>query len=552
MEMLCEMKKLKSLVIIMSCVLLTGSIFPGKLFAQTVTEDWVARYDGPGNYHDWAEAMAVDDSGNVYVTGRSVGSGTGWDYATIKYAPDGNQLWAARYNGTANADDRAWAIAVDSSGNVYVTGGINNFGLGVDGDCGTVKYDPNGNELWVATYDGPAAGHDIALDSTGNVFITGLGFGTTTAYDYATIKYDTNGNELWVATYDGQGQGEEISRDVAEAIAIDSSGNVYVTGETGSQIGQESDDYVTVKYDGVDGNEVWVARYDGAANSGDEAKAIAVDSSGNVYVTGRSTGSGTHYDYATVKYDPNGNKVWAARYNGPGNGYDCAYAIALDSSGNIYVTGYGSYNYTTIKYNTNGNELWVARYNGPTNGGDAAYAIAIDSSGNVYVTGGSVGSGTGWDYATVKYDTNGNEVWVRIYNGPVDSTDIATAIAVDDSGNVYVMGHSWGIGTGIGTSGDYATIKYSQSAAVGAIQQLIIQVIGLNLQQGIENGLDAKLDAAVQALDDINQNNDTAAIQVLGAFITAVEGQRGNKISEADADDLIATAQAIIAVLSGT
>lgn len=73
----------------------------------------------------------------------------------------------------------------------------------------------------------------------------------------------------------------------------------------------------------------------------------------------------------------------------------------------------------------------------------------------------------------------------------------------------------------------------------------------MNLHQGIENSLDAKLDAAVQALDDINQNNDVAAINTLGAFINAVEAQRGKKITEADADALIAAAQEIIAALSG-
>jgi hypothetical protein len=100
----------------------------------------------------------------------------------------------------------------------------------------------------------------------------------------------------------------------------------------------------------------------------------------------------------------------------------------------------------------------VARYNGPGNSYDEATGIALDSSGNVYVTGESSGSGTGGDYATIKYDSAGSEIWVRRYNGPANGWDYATGIALDSSGNVYVTGRSWGSGTEY----DYATIKYSQ------------------------------------------------------------------------------------------
>ncbi|MCK4427099.1 MAG: hypothetical protein KAW16_01295 [candidate division Zixibacteria bacterium] len=153
--------------------------------------------------------------------------------------------------------------------------------------------------------------------------------------------------------------------------------------------------------------------------------------------------------------------TWVRRYNGPGDYYDEAYAIAIDLSGHVYVTGrsYGSetsYDYATIKYYHNGGTAWVRRYNGPEDAADSARAIALDASGNVYVTGPSVGSGTSYDYATIKYDPDGNELWVRRYNGPGNDIDDARAIAVDDSGAVYVTGQS----VGSGTSYDYATIKY--------------------------------------------------------------------------------------------
>jgi hypothetical protein len=205
--------------------------------------------------------------------------------------------------------------------------------------------------------------------------------------------------------------------------------------------------------------EKWVARYNGADTSEDRAQDIEVDSSGNVYVTGYSIGSGTEYDYATIKYNTNGKQLWVKRYNGPGNADDGALTIAVDGSGNAYVTGWSSrsgtdYDYATIKYDTNGKQLWVKRYNGPGSGKDIVQNIAVDGSGNVYVTGDSEGLGNDYDYATIKYNTNGKQLWVKRYNGTGKGAD--EAIAVDGTGNVCVTGQSKGSGTGF----DFATIKY--------------------------------------------------------------------------------------------
>ena len=107
------------------------------------------------------------------------------------------------------------------------------------------------------------------------------------------------------------------------------------------------------------------------------------------------------------------------------------------------------------EYDTTGNQLWALRYNGPGNDRDIPFALTLDAAGNAYVTGGSVGLGTSYDYAPIKYDSDGNQVWVVRYDGPASG---ANAIAVDQTGNVYVTGNSEGIGTGY----DYATVKYIQ------------------------------------------------------------------------------------------
>jgi hypothetical protein len=424
---------------------------------------WVRRYNSPADDWDRANAIAVDDYGNVYVTGESKGSGTDWDYATIKYYPNGDTAWVRRYNGPADSSDITFALAIDGYGNVYVAGYSQ--GIGSDFDYATIKYDPNGNQVWVRRYNGPGNGTDavpaVAVDGFGNVYVTGSSVGGETGSDYATIKYYPNGDTAWVRRYNGPGNGS----DGASGIAVDDYGNVYVTG-TSSGSGTGSD-YATIKYD-PDGNELWVSRYNGPGNASDNASAIALDGSGNICVTGWSIGVGTYFDYATVKYDPDGNELWAKRYGpGPTPG-EYAHDIEADGSGNVYVTGWGyddetHADYATIKYDPNGNELWVRRYNGLGNGEDQAFAIAVDGSGNVYVTGESRGlSATFNDYATVKYDPNGNQLWVTRYNGPVSYHDYGEDIAVDDSNNVYVTGES----AGGGPAYDYATIKYTQADAL--------------------------------------------------------------------------------------
>lgn len=200
---------------------------------------------------------------------------------------------------------------------------------------------------------------------------------------------------------------------------------------------------------------------------------------------------------------------------------------------------YNICNYKWLKYDPSGNQLWAARYNGLGSLWDDPEAIDLDDSDNVYVTGRSYGSGTGYDYATVKYDPAGNELWVARHDGP-SHYDHASAIAVDASGNVYV-------------TGTYVTVKYiSLESPPGAIEALITAIISLNLQQGITNSLDAKLGAALNALDDVNTNNDAAAVNTLEAFINAVEAQRGNAISDPDADGLMQAAVNIINTLNGS
>jgi hypothetical protein len=247
--------------------------------------------------------------------------------------------------------------------------------------------------------------------------------------------------------------------DYANCIVVDSSGNSYITGWSGGA--NNLHDYTTIKYS-PNGDELWVRRYNGSADDNDYAYWLALDSSGNIYVTGQSVEKGSDNDITTIKYSPDGDVLWMQSYNGPGNGYDAGQAVAVDGDGNAYITG----NHTTatglecvtLKYSTNGDLLWSASFNGPDQSGGVLISIAWDDLANVYVSG-FVFSGGASDFATIKYDTLGTEQWARLYDGPAHSYDGTYAIAVDNEHNVLVTGYS----TGVGTDYDYTTIKYSES-----------------------------------------------------------------------------------------
>jgi hypothetical protein len=432
-------------------------LLPPLTRAETAFQAWVQRYNGLANGYDGATAVAVDRSNDVIVTGTSTGSGSGYDYATIKYSSGGVPLSTNLYNGPGNSNDATGALAVDRSNNVIVTG--YSAGSGSGDDYATIKYSSAGIALWTNRYNGPGNENDspyaVAVDRSNNVVVTGVSIGSGSGYDYATIKYSSEGEPLWTNRYNGPGNGY----DYAFAVDVDGGNNVIVTGVATNSAGNW--DYATIKYS-TEGLPLWTNLYDGPVNGSDVAYAVAVDGSNSVIVTGYSTGSGSGSDYATIKYSSAGEPLWTNRYNGPGNGYDVATAVAADGSDNVIVTGESSgsgsgSDYATIEYSSAGEPVWTNRYSGQGTGSDRAYAVAVDGSNNVIVTGGLNAREVNSDYATIKYSSAGLPLWTNLYNGPGNGRDVAYALAVDSSNNAIVAGPSRGIGSG----SDFATVKYA-------------------------------------------------------------------------------------------
>ena len=393
-----------------------------------VNLEWVRRYNGPANAGDRAFAIAVDQTGNVYVTGGSQG-----DLTTIKYNNNGDSLWVRRWNRVPPGNELSFDIFVDDSGFVYVSG------------SSTIKYSPSGNLVWEALNNGGALGGFVLGDSS-NVY-TGC---TTPGSDYRTNKFNRTGNLIWTRTYNGPGNDQDRIYD----IELDRWGNVIVTGGSWG-IGTQWD-YATIKYSPT-GDELWLRRYNGPATDvpTDIAYALAVDDSGNVYVTGWSDGPDENADCVTIKYNPNGDTAWIRSFSGVFNiGYD----IAVDDFYNVYVAGLASGNYMLIKYTSTGNLQWVKTSPGPGTFSIPEPRLALDSSGYVYLSLLRRVTSTRFDNLIIKYDGNGNQIWEAVYSGGLpNESNYTNAITLGGSGNIYIAGlHAV-------TNPDYLTLKYSQA-----------------------------------------------------------------------------------------
>jgi len=426
-------------------------------------EAWARSYEGAGD--DQAKALAVDPTGSVYVTGYITNPTTGKDFYTIKYGKNGAFQAAAAYNGPL--EDQATAIAVRGS-YVYVTG----FSTGgtTGADFFTIKYDTSLNKIWQVRYDGPAHLGDfpsaLAVDSLGNVYVTGYSYrGQQLKHaDYETIKYDGAGKMVWEAAYDDRRNG----MDQATAIALLEQGNtvyVYVTGKSQDSVIKDvallNYDYYTLKYDSL-GKMLYQVRTDGPAKGDDEATSLIVDSLGNAYVTGRSKGLAGNFDIFTVKYNSFLIMQQSIRYDG-GYGDDEGAAIAFGPGNTIvYVTGSSRGSGTgvdiyTAKYDTALNKLFDARYDGRY-GDDKAFALAVDSAGNAYVGGFTTRGAGNTDALTLAYDTSLNLSWLARYDSAgKDDQFAALALYVDSAiTKIYLTGFK----TGNGTLKDFVTVKY--------------------------------------------------------------------------------------------
>ncbi|HEY4414908.1 MAG TPA: SBBP repeat-containing protein [Verrucomicrobiae bacterium] len=400
-----------------------------------------------------AHLIVVDTNGNSYVGGYYISTTQTYSYfLLVKYSPAGVALWATIKN-NSGGNDSITGLALDSSGNVYVTG--RTVGAGTGNDFTFVKYSStNGNLLQQMRYNTSGNNDDfaaaLAVNVSGEIFVAGQTMVASAANSsWLTIKYSNTGAFAWANTFRGTGTG----LDQVKAIAADPSGSVYVSGyatDAGGNI-----DYATVKYSSA-GTQLWANKYNGTGNGDYLVQSMALDADGNTYVTGIAAGASGSFDYATIKISSSGQSVWTNIYDGAGHSDDEAVAVASDSSENVYVTGTsigvgGKYGYVTIKYSNTGVPMWTNFFNGIGNRGGQAVGLSVDGAGNAYVTGSSFGGLRPDEYVTIKYTTVGTAVWTNLYVGGT-----ASAVTTDINGNAYVTGNSGSL---------MATIEYAAGVA---------------------------------------------------------------------------------------
>jgi len=448
-------------------LLLTG------MTANAQALEWVQSMGGTAG--DQSRSMATDKDGNVYVTGTFNGtadfnnrrgidtlkSGGGTDIFLAKYDAAGKYLWAIKMGGTAA--DYGQGVTVDAAGNVYVVGyfvlkatfnpaGGDTLRAGAGfNDIFVAKYDANGNYKWAVNMGGSGInyGYGIAVSEAGEVYVTGSFSGRTDfdpgaaagdtayltayptsffnpGYDIFVAKYDSTGNYLWAKS-----MGSDNSSDYGYGIAVDKSGNAYVTGYfsrwadfdpgSGAAVlearGTIGNDGFVAKYD-KNGNYIWAkgigSKYD------DNGLGIALDQGSNVYVTGYfsdtaafydttstpgaavkadSVISAGNYDMFLAKYDSAGHYLWSKTLGGKND--EVGYGVSVGRGGMVCITGYfsdtavfkgadtltasGSWDAFIAKFNPDGHYKWAGSLGGSQ--ADIGYGISCDQQGNIYATG---------------------------------------------------------------------------------------------------------------------------------------------------------------------
>jgi Domain of unknown function (DUF4347)/Beta-propeller repeat len=482
---------------------------------------WAKRF-GSTNV-DIAYSTAIDGSGNVYTTGffngtvdfdpgastNTLTSAGISDIFISKLDSSGNYLWAKQLGGAST--DSANSVTVDSSGNVYTTGsfwdtadfdpgvGTKNFTSAGAADIFISKIDSNGNYLWAKQIGGTSydIGNSVTIDASGNVYTTGSftgtadfdpGAGTSTlatggASNLFLSKLNAVGDFAQAQQFTSGGLSNNVSKTV-----VDSLGNRYIVGSfsgtvdfdpgagTNSLTSDGSLDIFITKQ-ASDGILIWAKKMGGTSN--DIATNVTVDNNGNIYTTGSFQGTATFgstsltsagmtgaSDIFITKQASDGTFIWAKAMGGTSS--DQANGVAVDSSGNVYTTGYfaglanfGSTSLTSAgpadifitKQASDGTLIWAKAMGGTSF--DQAHAVTVDSSGNVYTTGyfqgtaifgsTSLTSAGGQDIFITKQASDGTLLWAKKMGGT--SGDVGNDVTVDSSGNIYTTGFFGGTAT---------------------------------------------------------------------------------------------------------
>lgn len=320
-------------------------------------------------YDDSALDIGVDSQDNIIVTGYSF-YGSDSDAYTIKYDNEGNIIWNVSYD--SGSDDIGFKLAIDSQDNVFIFGYSGVIPVSV-GDCFILKYSSDGVEQWNLTLHMGECSYPggIAVDSNGNIVITGGSGIWQTNIFYWTFKMDNNGIELWNHTF------HEASIDLGLGITVDSQDNIIATGYSAMFF---IDNLFIIKYSD-NGEIIWEKRY-----THNEPWDITVDSEDNIIVSSTNY-ERDRYSMETIKCDKEGILMWKNKFDA--GAVNFARSVTVDSLGNVITAGAISYTFPEnyehciVVYNSEGFESCMK-----TSGVEGCiYGVAVDSLDNIFITG---------------------------------------------------------------------------------------------------------------------------------------------------------------------
>lgn len=387
-------------------ILLLILSFSAAAYAQS-DSSWLFRYPGTGAGLHQPLAALVDDSGNVYVAGwrwkREYGDSLG--AFLIKGDSLGRLMWERTYEGL-ELDDIAW----DKSGNTYMLGDAGGlFCLLKHGSDGTVE--------WLVNCDVRGS---IAIDDSQNVYIGGIP--RSEKCQVRVLKYRPDGGLAGSVNIRPRAVDLTLADD---RFYILSNGDMYwVTNQKHLSRTCDSYAWLVMKFS-PEGRVMWERVISETTDLYRRLRSSQVDRKGNVYLTGEVVSANSSCNFCTVKMDSAGNTLWERECNGPENSEDRPYFLRVDR-GNVLVSGWSTFGareaITTVKYDSLGNLLWGRQYGKhgsdyyPRDFGGFIVpdycSMNSDDSGNVYFT--NAGNSGDSSYTVLlKYDSEGNNVWVR-------------------------------------------------------------------------------------------------------------------------------------------
>lgn len=359
---------------------------------------WLKTYNGLNNKDDQLFDFVFDSQNNIYVTGKTTISTNNSDVISIKFDSGGNFIWQNTFNGYCNRNDEGQSITIDNSNNTYIIGTTELDSSGWSRKLFLRKIDPSGTTLWSKRYGNDSSARCNAMQiKYVNSEVRTISY-QTLPNRYIAMNINPNGTYIFT--------NEAPFIKGMSSTFIDKSGNYYF-GAMGA--------YKTTKINST-GTLAWI---DSVGTNlptnvtGDEVRAIVVDTLLNIYTTGRHYGAAnTNCDILTLKYSPSGSIQWSKRYDYLGaNACDIGNSICLDSLLNVFVGGesnqttLANYDYVVVKYTNGGNQVGTIRYDDPMLKDDAISSVAVDKSGCIYVTGLTMDNLSTTNTTTQKYCT---------------------------------------------------------------------------------------------------------------------------------------------------